>query len=75
MTDRVCELASQVQHERGGKGAALIERKALIAGLKAMVPALECISAEGQNLGLDPQVISHLQPGILARASELKALS
>jgi serine/threonine-protein kinase HipA len=73
--DRVCELAVQVQKERRKKGPGPIQRTALVEGLKAMVPALEQIAAEGEAMGLDAEVLTHLRPGILARAQELATLS
>ncbi len=73
--DRVCELGAQVQKERRKKGPGLVQRVPLVDGLKAMVPALERIAAEGQALGLDAGLLDHLRPGILARAKELAALT
>ncbi|WP_439590513.1 type II toxin-antitoxin system HipA family toxin [Hydrogenophaga sp.] len=72
--DRVVELGEEVQRERGKKGAGLVQREPLVEGLKTMVPALERIAEEGEALGLDAEVLTHLRPGILARAKELAAL-
>lgn len=74
--DRICELAALVQKERKrSKGPTLIRREALLTGLKAMVPALEKVANDGEHFGLDTEVIDHLRPGILARASELADLA
>lgn len=72
--DTVCKIAAQVQRERRKKGPPLVQRAALVEGLKAMVPALERIAAEGQALGMDAEVLNHLRPSLLARAQELAAL-
>lgn len=72
--DRVCELSTQVPIKQRKKGVALLERAPLVAGLKAMVPALELIAAEGESMGLEPEVFSHLRQYLLARAQELTAL-
>jgi serine/threonine-protein kinase HipA len=61
--DRVCALGPQLQ------------RAELVAGLRAMAPVLVQIAAEGQAMGLEPEVLDHLRPGILARAQELAALA
>jgi serine/threonine-protein kinase HipA len=75
VVDRVCELGGQVQKERRKKGAALIARKPLVAGIKAMEPALRKTAAQGEAMGLDAAVINHLRTHILARADELAALA
>ena len=74
--DKVCNLAGQVQQERQRrkKGPALVQRTALMDGLRAMAPALEKIAAEGQALGMDAEVLAHLRPGIQAQARQLAAL-
>jgi serine/threonine-protein kinase HipA len=73
---RVCELGAQVQAERGKKkGPALIAREPLVAGIKAMEPALRAIAMEGEALGLETDVVSQLRPHILARADELATLA
>ena len=75
--DRVCELSEQLP-SRSSKsrkqGTSRLERAPLVIGLKAMVPALERIAAEGDAMGLEPEVFSHLRPYLLARAQELTAL-
>jgi serine/threonine-protein kinase HipA len=72
--DRVCELAGQVLSTPRKKETPLIQRALLVAGLKAMVPALQHIAAEGEAMGLEPDVFSHLRQSLLARAQELTAL-
>lgn len=74
--DRVCELGARVHKEaRREKGDTLIAHGPLVAGLKAMVPALHRIADEGPAMGLDADVADDLRPGMLARASELTALA
>ncbi|WP_315123315.1 HipA domain-containing protein [Comamonas antarctica] len=73
--DSVCESARQVQRARRKKGPALLQRAALVEGLRAMVPALRRIAAEGEAMGIDADVLNHLRPGLLARAQELAALA
>jgi len=73
--DRVCAPGAQVQNERRKKGPALIARAPLVAGLKAMEPALRQIAAQGEAMGLETAVMEHLRPHILARANELAALA
>lgn len=51
-----------------------LQRDPLVKGLKAMIPALERIAADGLALGLEPEVLDHLRPALLARAQELAAL-
>jgi len=64
VVDRVCEL-----------GPSLVTRAALVAGLKAMEPALREIAQHGETMGLETAVIDHLRPHLLARANELAALA
>ena len=75
--DRVCELSEQLP-SRSSKSrkqrTSRLERAPLVIGLKAMVPALERIAAEGDAMGLEPEVFSHLRQYLLARAQELTAL-
>ena len=59
--DRVCELG--------------VVRAPLVAGLKAMEPAFRQIAADGEAMGLEPAVIEHLRPQILAMVDELVALA
>jgi serine/threonine-protein kinase HipA len=73
--DRVCELALQVHKESSKKGPNPVQRTRLVEGLKAMVPVLEQIAAEGETMGLDADVLAHLRPGILARAQDLAVLT
>lgn len=73
--NRVVELGAQVQKERRQRGPALIVREPLVAGIKAMEPALREIAADGAAMGLDSAVIEHLRPHLLARADELAALA
>ena len=75
--DRVCELSEPVTsnpNKSRKKGAARLQRAPLVEGLKAMVPALERIAADGKAMGLEPEVFSHLRQYLLARAQELTAL-
>lgn len=74
VVDCVCELGTKAQKARRKKGPAMIARDPLVAGLKAMEPALRRIAAGGGEMGLEPEVLDHLRPHILARASELAAL-
>ncbi|MEO8298867.1 MAG: HipA domain-containing protein [Burkholderiales bacterium] len=75
VVDRVCSLGPQLLLPKRRKTAAApIARKPLVAGIKAMAPALRQIAAEGETMGLEPAVIHHLRPHILARADELDAL-
>lgn len=71
--DRLCELGAQVQKERRRKGV-LIAREVLVAGIKAMEPVLRQIADQGESMGLEPAVIEHLRPHILARTHELATL-
>lgn len=73
--DRVCDLGAQVQKARRQKGRALIAREPLVAGLRAMAPALREIAAVGETMGLEAAVIDHLRPHIHARADEMAALA
>jgi serine/threonine-protein kinase HipA len=77
--DRVCELGAMVQksRKRGKKEAAVpvIAREPLVVGIKAMEPALRQLAAEGEAMGLEPEVFNHLRPHILAKADELAALA
>lgn len=72
--DRMCELGAQVQRERRHRGPDLVQRATLRDGLRAMAPVLQRIAQDGQALGLEPAVLNHLRPGILARAAELATL-
>jgi serine/threonine-protein kinase HipA len=73
--DRICELGAQVHKERRRKGPELVQREPLVQGLKTMVPTLERIATDGETMGLEPELLQHLRPGILARAQEMAALS
>jgi len=73
--DRVCELASQVRKEERLKGPGTVQRDALVASLKEMVPRLRAIAEAGEAMGLEPELHQHLRPGIEARARELDALT
>jgi serine/threonine-protein kinase HipA len=77
--DRVCELGAMVQksRKRGKKEAAVpvIAREPLVVGIKAMAPALRQLAAEGEAMGLEPEVFNHLRPHILAKADELAGLA
>lgn len=76
--DRVCELAARVRKSMKGSrknGPPLLDRAALVAGLKAMEPGLRQVAEQGQAMGIEPEVLNHLRPHILARAQELVALA
>lgn len=78
VVDRVCELAAQAMQTKPGtkkKRKPAIAREALVAGLKAMEPALRQVAAEGDTLGVEPDVLNHIRPHIMARADELAALA
>ncbi len=72
--DRVCELGETCQRSRTRHLAGRVQRAPLVAGLKAMVPALQHIAAEGEAMGLEADVLNHVRPSLLARAQELAAL-
>lgn len=74
VVDRVCELGTLVRKQRRKQGPPLIARAPLVAGIKAMEPALRRLAAEGEAMGLEPDVINHLRPHILTQADELAAL-
>lgn len=75
--DRLCELEEQVRKlmKRNKKGPPLLERSALVDGLKAMEPGLRHVAERGEEMGIEPGVLNHLRPHILARADELAALT
>lgn len=76
--DRVCDLAAHAQHKIRGRrkiGPPLLRREALVAGLRAMAPALRQVAEQGQAMGIEPEVLIHLRPHILARANELTHLA
>lgn len=76
--DRVCELEAQVRKSMRGskkKGPPLLERAALVAGLKVMEPGLRQVAEQGEAMGIEPGVLNHLRPHVLARAEELAALA
>ena len=66
--DRVCTLSAEAARPP-------IDRGSLIAGVKAMEPALRHIAGAGQALGLAPEVAQHVRPHLLAQADALAALS
>lgn len=76
---RVCELGALTEkskkRRKGKAGPPVISREALVSGIKAMEPALRALAAEGEAMGLAPDVVNHLRPHILARADELAALA
>jgi serine/threonine-protein kinase HipA len=76
--DRVCELGAMVQKERPrlrGPSPDLLAREPLVAGLKAMEPALREVAAAGEQWGLEPAVAAFVRPQLLAQADELAALA
>jgi len=78
VVNQVCEIGEELQ-SRGrrarAKAAPAVRREALVAGLKAMVPALLEIAEHGSAMGLEPEVLSHLRPGMLGQARQLSALA
>ena len=78
VVDRVCELAAHKPGGRKGRreqASLRMARDVLVAGLKTMEPVLREIAADGEAMGLEPAVLNHLRPRILARADELAALA
>lgn len=77
VVDRVCEIGEELQ-SRGrrarAKATPAMRREALVAGLKAMVPALLEIAKQGEVMGMDREVLNHLRPGILGQAERLSRL-
>lgn len=77
VVDRVCEIGAQVPSKGRrvrAKATPAVRREFLVAGLKAMVPALLEIAQQGSAMGLDREVLEHLRPGILGQAERLSAL-
>lgn len=77
VVNRICELDAEIPTP--GRRArqprpVRVQRDALVAGLKSMVPALQEIAQHGQAMGLEPEVFQHLRPGILTQAQRLAAL-
>ncbi|MBS0447124.1 MAG: HipA domain-containing protein [Proteobacteria bacterium] len=78
VVDRVCELGTRAQksaQRSRKKGRPMISRGALVAGLKAMEPALRQVAGQGVEMGLEPEVSNHLRPYLLAQADQLTALT
>lgn len=79
--DRVCEISSWVAKQQRSRqngrshAARTVRRETLVQGLKAMVPALRDIAAEGTTLGLEEFVLAYLRPGIDAQAHQLDCLA
>lgn len=74
---RVCEISTEIQpkaRRTRKKITPALRREVLVAGLKAMVPALRDIARHGAHMGLDGAVLNHLRAGILAQAERLDAL-
>ena len=77
VVNRICELDTEIPTPRRRARQprpVRVQRDALVAGLKSMVPALQEIAQHGQAMGLEPEVFQHLRPGILAQAQRLAAL-
>ena len=77
VVDRVCEIGAQVPlkgRRARAKATPAVRRETLVAGLKAMVPALLEIAQQGSSMGLDREVLEHLRPGIVGQAERLSAL-
>lgn len=75
--NRVCEISTEIQPKARRTRKQIIptlRREGLVAGLKAMVPALQEIAQHGAHMGLDGAVLNHLRTGILAQAERLDAL-
>jgi serine/threonine-protein kinase HipA len=78
VVDRVCALGAQApKPKKGGKrnSPPVIARENLVAGLKAMVPALRHVAGAAEALGVEAEVLHHIRPHILARADELASLA
>lgn len=73
--DSVCELGSTAPPRQQRRSRPVIERAPLVAGLRAMVPALQQVAAQAEALGLAPELATAVRPHLLARASELAELS
>jgi serine/threonine-protein kinase HipA len=73
--DRVSELAAQVWQEERRRGPNPLQRAALVAGLKAMVPRLQTVAEVAAAYRLEPEVYAYVRPGIEARVNELIALT
>ncbi|OIN93724.1 MAG: phosphatidylinositol kinase [Comamonadaceae bacterium CG1_02_60_18] len=77
VVSRVCDISAQVQPKVRGKhrkSVPLVRREVLVAGLKAMVPALREIAQSGDQMGLDSALLAHLRAGILLQAQRLSDL-
>lgn len=78
---RVCELSEQVAasalsgKRRKGPLPLGLRREVMVQGLKAMVPTLRRIAAEGPALGLDDAVYAYLLPAIQAQIQRLEDLT
>lgn len=82
VVDKVCELSmlalkpsGKRSTKPGRSGPPTLARAALVAGLKTMEPALRQVAADGEAMGLEPEVLNHLRPHILAQADQLAALA
>lgn len=77
VVSRVCEISAEVQpkaRRTRSKAAPAVRSDVLVAGMKAMVPALREIARRGEHMGLDSDVLNHLRAGILTQAERLAAL-
>lgn len=59
---------------RNKSTVAPLQRAPLVEGLKFMAPALKRIAEQGHTMGLDPELLQHLRPGLLAQAQQLDEL-
>ncbi len=72
--DRVCELAAGLPAPGRNKTVPRIRRDALVEGLKSMAITLEQLADDGECMGLEPELVRHLRPGILGWSKRLAEL-
>lgn len=64
----------RVTERIGADAGPLLDAGALQRGLQAMAPVLAQLAQDGPQLGLEPDVHRHLQPGLFAMAERLARL-
>jgi serine/threonine-protein kinase HipA len=78
--ERVCQIAGELREDdrRHDSGKARdrpeLTRAPLVTGLRALAPVLERIASDGESLGIEPEVLAHLRPGLLREAGTLRKL-
>jgi len=79
VVNRISELEAQglarVRRKRQKAAVLQIQRDVLVAGLRAMIAPLQDIALNGQAMGLEPDVLAHVRPSILAQVQRLSALN